>query len=386
MSLPTLTGLDQLVEEGCARLQGKRIGLVCHQASVDRNYHHALDILLHHKVNVTTAFGPQHGIWGHTQDNMIEWEGYRDPRTQIPIHSLYGEVREPTDAMLQDIDLLVFDVVDVGCRVYTFIWTLAYCLRAAARNGIPVLVLDRPNPIGNTVEGPDHDPAYSSFVGLFSLPMRHGATIGEIALWLHQNHVPGGQVDVLWTKNHDPRRYHDETGLPWVIPSPNMPTPDTAIVYPGQVLLEGTNLSEGRGTTRPFEMCGAPWLDPWRFCDALNERQLPGIYFRPISYLPTFQKHAGTVCGGAALHITDRHAYQSVLSTVTLLQVAWEQSEGVMQWNDPPYEYEATKLPIDILAGGPALRDAVESKWEESDVKTWLNQTIGTMTRPNPYH
>ncbi len=262
MSLPTLTGLDQLVEEGCAQLHGKRIGLVCHQASVDRDYHHALDILLHHKVNVTTAFGPQHGIWGHTQDNMIEWEGYRDPRTQIPIHSLYGEVREPTDAMLQDIDLLVFDVVDVGCRVYTFIWTLAYCLRAAARNGIPVLVLDRPNPIGNTVEGPGHDPAYSSFVGLFSLPMRHGATIGEIALWLHQNHVPGGQVDVLWTKNHDPRRYHDETGLPWVIPSPNMPTPDTAIVYPGQVLLEGTNLSEGRGTTRPFEMCAPPGSTP----------------------------------------------------------------------------------------------------------------------------
>ncbi|MBX3120136.1 MAG: DUF1343 domain-containing protein [Fimbriimonadaceae bacterium] len=363
--MPVLTGLDRLLSQSCAPLKGKRIGYVCNQASITRGGVLGLDALIARQdkdgFEIGAVFGPQHGIWGHTQDNMIEWEGYRDPRTGLPFYSLYGEHREPTDAMLSGLDLLVIDIVDIGVRYYTFIWTMTLCMKACERLGIPVLILDRPNPIGGTqVEGTVLDPAYASFVGLHPLPMRHGMTAGEISQHMQRNHHPGCDLSVLEVQGWDRAQYHDETGLLWAMPSPNMPTVDTAVVYPGQCLLEGTKLSEGRGTTRPFESFGAPFIDGWKLADSLNAIQLPGVFFRPVQFMPTFQKFKGEVCQGCFIHVTDRRDFRPVLSTVAILQEVVRHWPDEFRWQDPPYEYETVRLPFDILAGNGWLRPAIE--------------------------
>lgn len=360
------TGLDQIQATGWARFRGKRIGIVCHQASVDRSLQHILDLaLVPHRagdLKIGAVFGPQHGIWGHTQDNMIEWEGYIDERTGLKFYSLYGEWREPSPEMLEGLDELVFDVQDVGARYYTFIWTLALCLKACASAGVKVTVLDRPNPInGVDREGPGHDPAFASFVGLHPLPVRHGMTVGEVARHLRDAYYPTAQLEVIDVEGWDRKLYGDETGLPWAMPSPNMPSVDTAVVYPGQCLLEGTELSEGRGTTRPFEIFGAPFIDGWELADALNAHRLLGVLFRPIQFLPTFQKHAGTVCQGCYMHVTDRRTFRSVESTVTLLHEIIRRWPNDFVWKQPPYEYEYTLMPFDILAGGAWLRESLAS-------------------------
>lgn len=362
----TLSGLDILLAQNCALLKGKRIGYVCNQASITRNGVLGLDALIARQTvdgfEIGAVFGPQHGIWGHTQDNMIEWEGYRDPRTGLPFFSLYGEHREPTDAMLAGLDLLVIDIVDIGARYYTFIWTMTLCMKACARLGVPVLVLDRPNPIGGTqVEGTVLDPEYASFVGLYPLPMRHGLTAGEIARHIQATQHRSCMLCVLDVQSWDRTSYHDETGLLWAMPSPNMPTVDTAVVYPGQCLLEGTKLSEGRGTTRPFETFGAPFIDGWRLADSLNAIKLSGVWFRPVQFLPTFQKYKGEVCQGCFIHVTDRQTFLPVLTTMAILQETIRLWPNDFLWQDPPYEYEANKLPIDILAGNGWLRPAIEN-------------------------
>lgn len=350
------TGLDVVASGGHPALAG-RLGLVTHQAAVARDLRHSLDVLRGAGYDVRAVFGPQHGIWGHTQDNMIEWEGYRDPRTGLPFYSLYGQTREPQPAWMAGLDRLVIDLVDVGCRVYTFVWTMALCLRVAERLGVAVTVLDRPNPISGAEEGPDLDPAFASFVGLHPLPMRHGRTIGEIAQWLVTEFYPGVSLTVVPCDGWKRWQWHDETGLPWVSPSPNMPSLATATVYPGMVLLEGTNLSEGRGTTRPFETVGAPWLDPWRFANLLSEQDLPGVHFRPVTFQPTFQKHAGEVCGGVFCHVTDRETFRPVETAVRVIGVARELGGDMFGFKDPPYEYEEETAPLDILWGGPSLRE-----------------------------
>jgi uncharacterized protein YbbC (DUF1343 family) len=355
----TETGLDVLASESFARLRGKKVGLLCNQASIASDHRHAIDLFRAH-CELGAIFGPQHGLFGHTQDNMIEWEGEDRPSSGPPIYSLYGEHREPTPAMLEGLDLLVIDLQEVGARYYTFIWTMALCMKQCAARGIPVLVLDRPNPIGGLqVEGTVQEPGFESFVGLHPLPMRHGLSIGELARWLKDSTYPATKLEVVEMRSWSRSDYFDQTGLPWAMPSPNMPSLDTAVVYPGACLLEGTNLSEGRGTTRPFETFGAPYLDAWTFTNALNQLGLPGCRFRAIQFQPTFQKHAGELCQGAFLHVIDRKAFEPVLTYVAILQVAIGQAENQFRWNDPPYEYEVEKLPIDILGGNHWLREAI---------------------------
>ncbi len=359
------TGLDRLVDSGFAEWKGRKVAIVCNQATVASDAIHILDHALRAKgeqFEIVAAFGPQHGIWGHTQDNMIEWEGYIDPATGLKFFSLYGEHRKPTPAMLDGVDLLVFDIQDVGARYYTFMWTLMLCMEACAELGIEVMVLDRPNPLGGiSVEGTVLDPEYRSFVGLRPLPMRHGLTMGELANHFQQAFYPALNLMIHQMVNWQRNMFWDQTGLPWVPPSPNMPTPDTAMVYPGMCLLEGTKLSEGRGTTRPFEMFGAPYINGRFLSDKLNAQQLPGTWFRPITYQPTFHKFVGEICEGCFIHVTDRSQFQPVLAAVAILRQILLDYRSDFEWLEPPYEYEYIKLPIDILHGNIWLREAMEA-------------------------
>lgn len=368
------TGLDRLIRDDFQAIRGRRIGLVCNQASVSGDYRHVLESVLpiHLKGEIVlgAVFGPQHGLFGHTQDNMIEWEADGRTRLPVPLYSLYGLHREPTSEMLAGLDLLVIDLQDVGSRYYTFIWTLALCLKACEREGIEVMVLDRPNPIGGErIEGTLLDPSYASFVGLYPLPIRHGLTIGELAMHFRSEYFPGADLNVMTMDGWRRANYMDETGAPWAVPSPNMPTVDTAVVYPGACFIEATNLSEGRGTTRPFEIIGAPYLDGWRFAEAVNGAGLAGVRFRPIQFEPTFNKHARTLCEGVFLHVTDRHTFDPVLTFVALLQETIRQAGSDFRWNPPPYEYEYEKLPIDILAGNAWLRQAIEDLTPLPDIR-----------------
>jgi uncharacterized protein YbbC (DUF1343 family) len=354
-------GSDLLLDS--ARLHGARVGIVCNHASVDRGFRHVIDRLAAaDDVRLAAIFGPQHGFRSDVQDNMIETPHAEDPSRRVPIYSLYSETREPTAEMLRGLDALVIDLQDIGARIYTYIYTMANCLRAGGRHGVPVLVCDRPNPIGGVdVEGAPLVPGYESFVGLFPIPMRHGMTIGELARYFNDRFNLGASLEVIPMHGWQRGMYADETGLPWVMPSPNMPTLDTAIVYPGTVLFEGTMLSEARGTTRPFELVGAPWIEAERFAREMNALTLPGVFFRPAVFEPTFQKHARQPCGGCQIHVTDRGAFKPVLTGAALIQMFRRFDPEAFAWRQPPYEYEHEKLPIDILAGSDVLRQQIES-------------------------
>ena len=349
--------LDHLAELWPNELRGARLGALLHPASVSGTLRHASQILEGHAgelFRLAAFFGPQHGFLGQTQDNMIEWRSYEHPRLRIPVYSLYGETREPTPEMLAGLDALLIDLQDIGARYYTFIWTMFLCLRACERLGLLAVVLDRPNPLnGLTTEGPVLDPEYRSFVGLHPLPVRHGLTIGELAARFRAEAFPRLKLTVLPMKNWERQMWFDQTRLPWVMPSPNMPTLGTATVYPGMCLLEGTNISEGRGTTRPFEIFGAPFLDAERLAEELNSRQLPGAYFRPIWFEPTFQKFAGQLCAGAQLHVLDRDRFQPFATGLEIIRTIRRLDSNSFQWKQPPYEYESRRLPIEILLGGP---------------------------------
>lgn len=359
-------GLDILHNQGFAQLQNKHIAVLCNQASVDSRFRHILELLLpNHRqgdFTIQAVFGPQHGLWGHTQDNMIEWEGYKDEETGLTIYSLYGEHRKPTPEMLKETELFLVDLPDVGARYYTFIWTMALCMDACREQSIPVIVLDRPNPIsGTAVEGTVLRSEFRSFVGLYPLPQRHGMTIGEVARYLQGEYFPQLSLQVVKMDGWQRGMFFPETGLPWIMPSPNMPAWETALVYPGMCLLEATNLSEGRGTTRPFEIFGAPFINGRRLCEQLNRQHLPGIHFRAIQFEPTFQKYRGEICEGGFLHVTERERFQPVLTAVAILQEVLRQYPNDFQWKQPPYEYEYHKRPIDILAGNSWLREAIEN-------------------------
>ena len=344
-------------------LDGHRVGLVCNPASVDADFNHAADLVFAMPaVTLGAIFGPQHGFRSDLQDNMIESAHAADARRRVPVFSLYSETREPTAEMLKGLDALVVDLQDIGARIYTFIYTMANCLRAAARHGIPVIVCDRPNPIGGlAIEGPVLEPGFESFVGLFPVPMRHGMTIGELARLFNDQFGIGANLSIVTMEGWSRLMFYDETGLPWVMPSPNMPTLDTAVVYPGAVLFEGTQLSEGRGTTRPFELLGAPWIDAERFAADMNVLGLPGARFRPAVFEPTFQKHARTTCGGCQTHVADRRRFLPVLTGVALLSRFHKADPARFAWRLPPYEYEHEKMPIDILAGSASLRQQIEA-------------------------
>ena len=349
--------LDHLAELWPEKLRGARIGALLHPASVSATLEHTSNILegLHNDLfRLAAFFGPQHGFLGQTQDNMLEWKSYRHPRLRIPVYSLYGEHREPTDEMLHDIDVLLVDLQDVGARYYTFIWTLYLSMRACEKTGAHVVVLDRPNPInGVMTEGPVLHPGYASFVGMHPIPVRHGRTVGELADQFRAEAFTNCRLSVLAMKSWERAMWFDQTGLAWVMPSPNMPTLDTATVYPGMCLLEGTNLSEGRGTTRPFEIFGAPFIDAEALCRDLNEAKLPGVFFRQIYFQPTFHKFADQLCGGGQLHVTDRNVFQPFLTGVKIIKQIRKRYPDQFQWKKPPYEYEWKRLPIEVLIGGP---------------------------------
>jgi len=342
-----------------------RVGIVCNPASIDGDLRHVADrFAADEGMRLAALFGPQHGFRSDVQENMIETGHGQDDIRRVPVYSLYSETREPTAEMLRDLDVLVIDLQDVGTRIYTYIYTMANCLRAARRHGVRVVVCDRPNPIGGmAVEGPMLEAGFESFVGLYPIPMRHGMTIGELARLFNEYFGIGAELEVVAMSGWRRSMYADETGLPWVLPSPNIPTLDTAVVYPGTVLFEGTNVSEGRGTTRPFEIVGAPWVVAERFADAMNRMALPGARFRPAVFEPTFHKHANTSCGGCQIHVIDRVAFRPVETGVALLGAF--RTHGADQpglvWRDPPYEYEYEKWPIDILAGSSELRKRIDS-------------------------
>ena len=369
-----LTGLDVLEGQEFSILKGKSIGVLCNQATINRQCTHILELLfpLHQKgvMKVQAVFGPQHGLWGHTQDNMIEWEGYQDPYTQLTIFSLYGEHRKPTADMLKEIDLMLIDLPDIGSRYYTFIWTMALMMEACLEEKIDVVILDRPNPIGGEkYEGTVVEDNYRSFVGLFPLPQRHGMTLGEISNYLHQEYMPQLKCQIILTKEWSRQQYYPETRLPWAMPSPNMPSWETAWVYPGMCLLEGTNLSEGRGTTRPFEIFGAPWINGRELCNNLNLLNLPGVTFRPIQFLPTFQKHQNELCEGGFIHPTDKQKFLPALTGIAVMMAVLKEYSHKFRWNDPPYEYEYNKLPIDILLGNSWLRQMIEKQSSLSEIQ-----------------
>jgi uncharacterized protein YbbC (DUF1343 family) len=368
-----LLGSERLV--ATKRLNGLRVGVLANPASIDHGFGHIVDRLsASADYELAAIFGPQHGFRSDLQDNMIESPHAEDPRRNVPIFSLYSETREPTPEMLDLIDVLVIDIQDVGARIYTFIYTMANCLRAAAHHGLPVIVCDRPNPIGGVaVEGPMLEPGYESFVGQYPMPMRHGMTVAELARLFNEHHGIGADLEIVPMQGWSRDMYFDDTDLPWVMPSPNMPTLDTAIVYPGTVLFEGTMLSEGRGTTRPFELIGAPWLDGEQLAARMNRLGLAGAHFRVVAFEPTFQKHARVSCGGCQIHVTSRRDFEPVKAGVALIRESYGLAPKKFKWRDPPYEYEHDKMPIDILAGSTELREQIEQQVPLDEIaESWM--------------
>ena len=357
--MPVVLGSDVLFDRQL--LAGRVIGLVCNPASIDRQFRHVVDRAEAAGVRVGAIFGPQHGIYSDLQENMIESAHASDGRRGVPIYSLYSETREPTAEMLAGLDALVVDLQDVGTRIYTYIYTMANCLVAGARHGLPVIVCDRPNPIGGEhVEGPMLARGFESFVGQFPIPMRHGLTIGELARLFNDQFGLGAKLEVVKMQQWSRADYWEATGLPWVLPSPNIPTVDAAVVYPGTVLLEGTNISEGRGTTKPFELAGAPWANPTHIASELNALGFPGVRFRPAVFEPAFHKHANLSCGGCQIHVTDRAVFRPVETGVAVIGAFRRAGPEAFAWRPPPYEYEYVKPPIDILYGSTGLREGLE--------------------------
>jgi uncharacterized protein YbbC (DUF1343 family) len=356
-----LAGLDVLARRLPRLLRGRRVGLLSHQPSVARDLRHAVDVVRALPgTRLAALFAPEHGITGAAQDQIgIGIERHR--ATGLPIWSLYGKRLAPTAAALGLIDTLVIDLQDVGSRYYTYVWTTALAMRECARAGVPVVVLDRPNPLGgDRLEGNVADPRFASFVGLYPLPIRHGMTIAELASYLNETHALGCDLTVVPMQGWRRRMRWEDTGLPWVAPSPNMPTLDTAWVYPGGCLIEGTNLSEGRGTTRPFEWVGAPYLDGERVAAALERRRLPGVRFRATGFEPAFHKWRGRRCGGVQVHVTDRERFHPFVTYLALIAEARRQGGRRFGWRRPPYEFEWTRLAMDLLCGTDGIRRVIE--------------------------
>jgi uncharacterized protein YbbC (DUF1343 family) len=353
-------GLELLLDDP-AVVRGRRVGLVANPSSITATLEHASVALARRRgVDLRALFGPEHGIAADAQD-LVEVGHSRDRATGLPVYSLYGETRVPTPAMLADVDAMVYDVQDVGSRYYTFIYTMLHVIEACASEGRRVVVLDRPNPLGGSVvDGNVLDPNFLSFVGLHTLAVRHGMTAGELALMFAGERGLDADLHVIRMKGWRRPMQWEDTGLPWVLPSPNMPTVDTAFVYPGGCLVEGTNLSEGRGTTRPFELVGAPWLDGLALARDLERERIPGAGFRAAAFTPTFQKHANRLCHGVQVHVTDRARFPAFLAYLLLVHHARRQDPAQFAWRDPPYEYETVKRPFDILCGTARIREAME--------------------------
>ncbi len=375
--MPTVSlGLEQLIASPPSYVEDARLGLLCNSASVDSN-------LIHSRQRLAAAFGkrltalysPQHGLFAEKQDNMIESDHRHDPLLGIPVYSLYSQTRIPTREMFDPIDILLVDLQDVGTRVYTFIYTVSYCMEAALKYGKKVVVLDRPNPIGGAaVEGNCLADEWRSFVGRYPIPMRHGMTIGEMARLFNEAYGIGCDLDVIPLKGWQRQMLAADTGLAWIAPSPNLPTPVSALTYPGQVIWEGTNVSEGRGTTQPFELLGAPYIDPYKLMDETDVESLTGTFLRVVEFEPTANKWQGEICRGFQLHVTDPVAFKPYRAGLALLQAILRCYPDAFEWKSPPYEYEHERMPIDLILGDRDLREQIEgmvpvgtleSQWQE---------------------
>lgn len=358
------TGLENFVDSPPPWCAGKRLGLLCNPASVDHRLRHARDLLSRgFPGSLTALYSPQHGYFAEKQDNMIESDHLTDPALGIPVFSLYSRVRKPTPQMLDPIDILVVDLQDAGCRVYTFVYTLSYCMEAAAEAGKKVVVLDRPNPVGGLqVEGNCLREEFASFVGRYPIAMRHGLTIGELALFFNRAGGIGCDLEIVPMAGWQRSMYFTDTGLPWVAPSPNLPTPASALVYPGQVLWEGTNVSEGRGTCQPFELFGAPFIVPEQVLSRLDGGSLEGLVLRPCHFEPTANKWRRQLCRGFQLHVSDRRRYRPYRTSLLLLQAVQAAWPDVFCWKQPPYEYEFEKMPIDLITGDHRIRACIEQR------------------------
>ena len=356
------TGLDCFLENVTGTLVDKRIGLLSNQASTDAVFRQSRDCIRERIGNrLVCLFSPQHGFYSEKQDNMIESGHRTDVSTGLPLFSLYGESRRPSREMFDLLDILLVDLVDVGTRVYTFLYTMAYCLEAAAAWGKKVIVLDRPNPLGGQkVEGNLLRADCTSFVGLYPLPMRHGLTLGELALYINEEFHIAADLEVIPMQGWRRSMLFRETGLPWVFPSPNMPTPETALVYPGQVIWEGTNVSEGRGTTLPFELVGAPFWEHLPISAFLEKTTLPGCFFRPLVFEPTSGKWAGKSCTGFQIHVNDTKSFLPYRTSLTLLQAVLQLYPEAFRYKEPPYEYEYERLPMDLILGSGKVRRQLE--------------------------
>jgi uncharacterized protein YbbC (DUF1343 family) len=356
------TGLERFLKSPPKWVANARLGLLCNPASVDSKFIHArLRIQQRLADKLKALYSPQHGFFAEKQDNMIESADGIDPVLNLPVYSLYGKTRKPTKSMLDPIDVLLVDLQDVGTRVYTFIYTLSYCLEAAKTVNKKVVVLDRPNPInGQTVEGNCLNPDYRSFVGRYALPMRHGLTIGELAKLFNEHFKIGCDLEIIPMNGWRRSMFFNQTGLPWVAPSPNLPTPVSTMVYPGQVLWEGTNVSEGRGTTLPFELFGAPYLNPAKIAARVGDESIPGIVLRPVVFEPTANKWQMQPCRGFQIHITDPEQYRPYETSLRLLQAIILHHKKAFEWKQPPYEYETRRLPIDLIIGDRQMRQRLE--------------------------
>jgi uncharacterized protein YbbC (DUF1343 family) len=371
-----VTGLERVLSDREDALAGKRIGLIANPTTVDTRFCHAVDLLAAHpKVDLRVLFGPEHGLRGDAQD-MIAVGAARDARTGLPVYSLYGTDEAsltPPPESLEGLDAVVFDIQDVGSRYYTYVWTMVLAMRACAAAGVGFVVMDRPNPIGgHLVEGGAIEPGYHSFVGLCSLPNRHGLTAGEIARWVMDTEKLDLALEIVTMHGWQRSMYFEDTGLPWVLPSPNMPTRDTALVYPGMCLVEGTELSEGRGTTRPFELSGAPFIDSQALAEALAD--LPGLVPRPVVFRPTFHKWAGQPCGGVQLHVTDRETFRPYLTGVAFLREIRMRWPEHFAWRTKAYEFIADIPAIDLLAGSALVRQGIDAGAALADLAaTWAD-------------
>jgi uncharacterized protein YbbC (DUF1343 family) len=376
---PVKLGLEMILDEHLHLLENIRVGLICNQASVNHLFQHSADLFYNNpKINLVALFGPQHGIRGDVQDNMVETSHTVDKLTGLPIYSLYSETRQPTEAMLSGVDALVFDLQDIGCRVYTFIYTMANAMQACAALGKKMFVLDRPNPIGGlAVEGNTLERGHESFVGQYPIPMRHGLTAGELANLFNREFGINCELEIVTMNGWSREDYYDETDAPWVMPSPNIPTVDTTAVFPATVFFEGTEVSEGRGTTRPFEIVGAPYIDADDYGAALAALKLPGVIFRPVNFLPTFQKHANRSCGGVFLHVTEREIFEPVFTGLMMVKTVFDMYTEDFKWKIGEYEYAFNRNPFDVIAGTSKMREMFEKRNEPIDVKLfWQTDVI----------
>jgi uncharacterized protein YbbC (DUF1343 family) len=368
-----------------SRLKGRRVALLGHPASTDRKLIHSLDVLKAlPEIKLSAAFGPQHGMRGDKQDNMIESDDYVDPLAGVPVFSLYGAVRRPTPQMMDSFDVMLVDLQDVGCRIYTYFTTLQYVLEEAAKHKKEVWVLDRPNSAGRPVEGNVLEKGWESFVGAGPVPMRHGLTLGEAALWMKARYKLDVALEVVRMEGYDPNAAPGygwpERELPWVNPSPNIPVLCTVRCYPGTVLLEGTNLSEGRGTTRPLQIFGAPRFDGAkvkRFLADFAPEWTSGAKLRSCYFEPTFHKYKGELCSGLQIHVDDleysHDRFRPFRLMVGIFKALKREQPGVLEWRQPPYEYEHERLPIDLLNGGSRVREWVDdAKSSAADLEAYL--------------